>query len=174
MPQQVAYEVRVVMVSGRIYHTQPLTTLAPDGVKVPDLFDSLVQHVVTDYAREKAAGSMWDIRAVRDRPGITLVHPDQVESAELIILSVGPANPVSADDIRDELDYDRRLAERFPDMDLPPTDVSMEGSGLQADQVPDGVSGVVLGPGSQPATDPQDQPVVDDSPDDSPEPAPVA
>lgn len=152
MPQQVSYQVKVTMTTGRVYHTITLTSLATDDAKVPDLFDALTEHVVGDYAKEKAAGRLWDIRSVRDTRGITVLHPDHVESVEVIIVGVGPADPVRVEDVVDELDYDARLAQRFPDLqfpdtELPPTDVSAGGSVTsEADQQADSAGGVVLDP----------------------------
>lgn len=150
MPQQVTYQIKVTMTGGNQYYTNPLTTLAGDGMAIPSLFDGLVEHVVADWAKEKAAGRLFDIRSVEKTSGITLLNPDQVEAIEVMILGVAPADPAVIDDVRDEVDYEKRLVERFPDdvqypdTQLPPTD-AVEGSSS-------------VNSGTPPSSDPSDEP----------------
>ena len=150
MAKTVVYRVEVTCCSGRKLLTNPLTTLASDEAKIPDLFDSLLAHMIKDWAEATRDGKLFDVRSLRDTDGLTAVNPAQVESLELMIVSVTPTDPGLAVNVADELDYDRRLALRFGDTDEPPAK-STEGPRLQDDQVADGIDRVVLD--GLPATD---------------------
>lgn len=152
MPQRIAYRVVVRTTRGHVYETNPLTTLAGDGVKPHEIFNELADYIWADWAQARAAGKVFDVRSIREHSGLTGINPDVIESIDVDILKIMPAEQLDTD-IADSIDYDQRLAERFANTDEPPTtQEAVEGSNtLQQDDVSDGGDRVVLD--GVPATD---------------------